>query len=214
MAERANSSEDRYAHLRDYALRQKQATVDRLKQAITQLEKEARAVTTFTIKEISGLDYMAYYRNAEALAIFRAHSTHLRKQHAMAQMKRRRVTRSPSGEQEIIVPSRDPLLHYKKPRLVAELRAARAKHDQMEQQYQALLQEHMDCGLAIARLQTQLGSASSFSGAVPLILAKRGTWTTKLAKNKLPVCPIGHDCSRQTGITSLRKLNGGGKIDS
>src|SRR6266702_6365507 len=100
----------------------------------------------FTIKEISGLDYMAYYRNAEALALFRSHSTHLRKQREIAQSKRRGATRPPSEEQEAIVPSRDPLLHYKKPRLVAELRAARAKHDQMEQQYQALLQEHMHCG--------------------------------------------------------------------
>ena len=96
-----------------------------------------------TIKEVSGLDYMAYYRNAEALALFRSHSTHLRKQRALAQSKRRGATRPPSGEQEAIVSSRDPLLHSKKPRLVAELRAARAKQDQMEQRYQALLQEHM-----------------------------------------------------------------------
>ena len=162
MAERANPSEDRYAHLRDYATRQKQATVDRLKQAITQLEQESRPVTTFTIKEISGLDYMAYYRNAEALALFRSHSTHLRKQRAIAQSKRRGTTRSPSGEQEAIVSSRDPLLHYKKPRLVAELRAARAKQEQLEQQYQALLQEHMSCGLTIARLQTQLAEHQAF----------------------------------------------------
>jgi hypothetical protein len=162
MAERANPSEDRYAHLRAYATRQKQATVDRLKQAITQLEKESRPVTTFTIKEISGLDYMAYYRNAEALALFRSHSTHLRKQRAIAQSKRRGATSCPSGEQETMVSSRDPLLHYKKPRLVAELRAARAKQDQTEQQYQALLQEHMSCGLTIARLQTQLAEHQAF----------------------------------------------------
>jgi len=162
MAERTNPSEDRYAHLRDYATRQKQTTVDRLKQAITQLEKDSRPVTTFTIKEISGLDYMAYYRNAEALALFRSHSTHLRKQHEIARSKRRSAARPPSGEQEAIGPSRDPLLHYKKPRLVAELRAARAKHDQMEQQYQALLQEHMGCGLTIARLQTQLAEHQAF----------------------------------------------------
>ena len=61
-----------------------------------------------------------------------------------------------------IVSSRDPLLHYKKPRLVAKLRAARAKHDQMEQQYQAFLQEHMHCGLAIARLETQLAEHQTF----------------------------------------------------
>lgn len=162
MAEKTNLSQDRYAHLREYATRQKQATVDRLKQAITQLEKESRPVTTFTIKEISGLDYMVYYRNAEALALFRSHSTHLRKQRTIAQSKRRGATRSLSGEQETSVSSRDLLLHYKKSRLVAELRAARAKQDQMEQQYQALLQEHMNCGLTIARLQTQLAEHQAF----------------------------------------------------
>jgi hypothetical protein len=162
MAETPNPSEDRYAHLRAYAARQKHATLDRMTQAITQLEQEKRPITTFTIKEVSGLDYMTYYRNAEALALFRHHSTHLRKQRQKEQSKRRGATRHPSGEQEAIVSSRDPLLHYKKPRLVAELRAARAKHDQMEQQYQALLQEHMHCGLAIARLETQLAEHQAF----------------------------------------------------
>src|SRR3989442_12990850 len=130
MIEQRSPDEDRYAHLRANAAAQKQATVDRLSQAIATLEAEGRPVNTFTIKEISGLDYMAYYRNAEALALFRSHSTHLRKQREIAQSKRRGATRPPSGEQEAIVPSCDPLLHYKKPRLVAELRAARAKHDQ------------------------------------------------------------------------------------
>jgi len=55
------SSDDQYAHLRANAAVQKQTTVDRLSQAITLLEAEGRAVNTFTIKEMSGLDYMAYY---------------------------------------------------------------------------------------------------------------------------------------------------------
>ncbi len=162
MTEMANLSEDRYAHLRDYAARRKRATVDRLRLAITQLELEKRPVTTFTIKEVSGLDYMAYYRNAEALALFRRHSTHLRKEWQKEQSKRRGARSHPSGQQEILVSSRDPLLHYKKPRLVAELRTVRARCEQMEQQYQALLQEHMHCGLAIARLETQLAEHQAF----------------------------------------------------
>ncbi len=157
MTETPSPSEDRYAHLRDYAARQKQATLDRLNQAITQLEQEKRPVTTFTIKGVSGLDYMAYYRNAEALALFRRHSTYLRKERQKKQSKRRS-----SGQQETMVSSRDPLLNYKKPRLVTELRTARARRDQMEQQYQALLQEHMQCGLAIARLETQLAEHLAF----------------------------------------------------
>ena len=162
MTETPSPSEDRYAHLRDYAARQKQATLDRLNQAITQLEQEKRPVTTFTIKEVSGLDYMAYYRNTEALALFRRHSTHLRKERQKEQSKRRGTKRHLSGQQETMVSSRDPLLNYKKPRLVTELRTARARRDQMEQQYQALLQEHMQCGLAIARLETQLAEHLAF----------------------------------------------------
>lgn len=162
MREKTNPSEDRYAHLRDYATKQKRATVDRLKQAITQLEKDSRPVTTFTIKEISGLDYMAYYRNAEALALFRHHSTHLRKERQKGRSRRKHTRGSSSEQQEIQISSRDPLLNYKKSRLVTELRLARAKLDQMEQQYHMLLQEHMPCGLTIARLETQLAEHQAF----------------------------------------------------
>lgn len=162
MTEKANPPEDRYAHLRHYAASQKQATMERLRQAIAQLERENRPVTTFTIKEVSGLDYMAYYRNAEALALFRHHSTHLQKERASERSRRKGAKSRSSGQQEAQVPSRDPLLNYKKPRLVAELRAVRARHDQMELQYQTLLQEHMNCGLTIARLQTQLTEHQAF----------------------------------------------------
>ncbi len=162
MTETPSPAKDRYVHLRAHAARQKQATVDRLQQAITHLEQEKRPVTTFTIKEVSGLDYMAYYRNAEALALFRRHSTYLRKERQKKQSKRSGATRRSSGQQETMASSRDPLLNYKKPRLVTELRTARARRDQMEQQYQALLQEHMHCGLAIARLETQLAEHLAF----------------------------------------------------
>jgi hypothetical protein len=57
------SPDDQYTHLRANAAAQKQTTVDRLREAITLLEIEDRPVNTFTIKEVSGLDYMTYYRN-------------------------------------------------------------------------------------------------------------------------------------------------------
>ena len=166
MTEMPTPSEDRYAHLRAYAARQKQTTLDRLEQAIAQLEREGRPVTTFTIREASGLDYMAYYRNPEALALFRRHSTHLRKAREKAQAKRRRSWRGRSGPdpvpQEVTISSRDPLFNYKKPRLVAELRAAQAQRDQMEQHYSQLLQEQMQSGLTIARLEAQLAEYLAF----------------------------------------------------
>ena len=167
MPETPIPSKDRYSHLRAYARAQKQATVERLKQAIAALEADGRPITTFTIKEVSGLDYMAYYRNAEALSLFRRHSTHLRQEREKAQAKRRRSSRNKHAKHDEILHDlptqpRDPLLNYKKPRLVADLRAARGEREQMEQRYHMLLQEHMQCGLTIARLEAQVAEYLAF----------------------------------------------------
>src|SRR5258706_14250449 len=89
-----SSPEDRYAHLRANATAQKQATVDRRSQGITLLEAEGRPVNTFTIKEVSGLDYMVYYRNREAFQLFQEHSTHLRKEREQEQAKLQAASRA------------------------------------------------------------------------------------------------------------------------
>src|SRR3989441_6236395 len=103
MTKTPSPSEDSYAHLRANAAAQKQVTVDRLRQAITQLETEGRPVNTFTIKEVSGLNYMAYYRNREAFQLFQEHSTHLRKEREQQQAKQQvasngRSRRSKKGQ--------------------------------------------------------------------------------------------------------------------
>jgi hypothetical protein len=186
MTEMPTPSEDRYAHLRAYAARQKQTTLDRLEQAIAQLEREGRPVTTFTIREESGLDYMAYYRNPEALALFRRHSTHLRKAREKAQTKRRRSWRQRSGPdpvpQQGTVSSRDPLLNYKKPRLGAELRAAQAQRDQMEQQYSQVLSGTNAIWTHDCAFGSTACRISCIYGAFSCIFAKRGTRTTELVK--------------------------------
>ena len=181
-----DTSGDPYAHLRANAAAQKQATVDRLSQAITQLEAEGRPVNTFTIKEASGLDYMAYYRNREAFQLFQEHSTHLRKEREQDQAKLQVASRSKSRKtgkgqattHRVEVSPRDPLLDYKRPRLVELLHEARAERDEakrqlrteraeveqrakaeqvnLEQRYHKLLQEHMQCGMTIARLEAEL----------------------------------------------------------
>jgi len=116
-----SSSEGRYAHLRANAAAQRKATIDRLTQAIATLEAEQRPVNTFTIKEVSGMDYMVYYRNPEALAIFRTHSTHLREERVKEEEKRHRSQRRRARQDESLhqvkVEARDPLLNYKKPEL-------------------------------------------------------------------------------------------------
>lgn len=157
---------DRFIHLRPYAAKQKQATIDRLKQAILQLESDGRPITTFTIKEVSGLDYMAYDRNPEAFTLLRTHSSHLREAREKEQGERRASKRKRKQKegplQEVSVAPRDPLLNYKKPRLVTELRAALAERDQTQHRYHALLQEHMECGVTIARLEAQVAEYLAF----------------------------------------------------
>ncbi len=185
-------SDDRYAHLRGYAAAQKQATVDRLRQAITQLEAEGHEVSTFTIKEVSGMDYMAYYRNREAFQIFQEHSTHLRREREQAQEKRqaasrgraRKTGKGQAASHAVKVSPRDPLLDYKRPRLVELLHEARAERDEarrqlrtervkaeqhaqaeqaeLEQRYHKLLQEHMQCGITIAKLEAQVAEYLAF----------------------------------------------------
>src|SRR6266849_712309 len=183
---------DQYAHLRANAAAQKRATVDRLSQAITQLEAEGRPVNTLTIKEVSGMDYMTYYRNREAFQLFQEHSTHLRKEREQEQAKRQAASRGSSRKQRkdqaashvVKVSLRDPLLDYKRPRLVELLHEARAERDEakrqvkaerseneqrtqaaradLEQRYHKLLQEHMSCGITIAKLEAQVAEYLAF----------------------------------------------------
>lgn len=177
MTETTTSPPDRYTHLRVNAAKQRQGTVDRLKEAIRHLAAQGRPITTFTIKEVSGLDYMSYYRNPEALALFRTHSTHLRQEREKEEAKRHRSKRKRGKQDErlhqVKAEPRDPLLNYKKPELVARLQAARAAYDQLkrqakeeraqlEQQYAILLQEHMTCGVTIARLEAQNAEFQAF----------------------------------------------------
>ncbi|GHO82471.1 hypothetical protein [Dictyobacter formicarum] len=185
-------SDDAYAHLRTHAAVQRQATVDRLRQAITQLEADGRPVNTFTIKEVSGLDYMSYYRNREAFSLFQEHSTHLRKereqkwakQQAASRGRPRKTRQSQATSSRVKVLPRDPLLDYKRSRLVELLHEARAERDEAkrqarvaqveaeqqvqgerttyEQHYNTLLQEHMLCGVTIARLKAELAEFQVF----------------------------------------------------
>src|SRR5437879_11156656 len=117
-----HASDDPYAHLRANAAAQKQTTVARLSSAITQLEAEGRPVNTFTIKEVSGMDYMTYYRNREAFQLFQEHSTHLQKEREQKQAKQQPASRGKSRKTRkgqaaayrVEVSSRDPLLDYKR----------------------------------------------------------------------------------------------------
>jgi len=142
----SSSPDDPYAHLRMHAAAQKQETVDRLTRAIAELESDGRPVTTFTIREVSGLDYMAYYRNRAAFRLFQQHSTHLRKKREQEQAKRHAPSRGSKRKKRkgtdalhaVTVSPRDPLLDYQRPRLVQLLHEARAERDEARKQAQAM----------------------------------------------------------------------------
>ena len=188
----SSSSDDSYAHLRMHAAAQKQETMDRLTRAIAVLEADGRSVTTFTIREVSGLDYMAYYRNREAFQLFQEHSKHLRKKREQEQAKRQAPNRGSKRKKgkgresihAVTVSPRDPRLSYKRPRLVQLLHEAEAsrdvakrqaqaertrieqqaqtQHAELEQRYHKLLQEHISCGVKIAKLEAQVAEYLAF----------------------------------------------------
>lgn len=188
----SSSSDDSYAHLRRHAAAQKQETVDRLARAIAELEADGRPVNTFTIREVSGLDYMAYYRNRAAFQLFQEHSTHLSKKREQEHAKRqasgrgskRKKGKGRDAPHAITVSPRDPLLDYKRPRLAQLLHEARAERDEarkqaqavqasieqeaqtqraeLEQRYRKLLQEHMQCSVKIAKLEAQVAEYLAF----------------------------------------------------
>jgi hypothetical protein len=124
--------------------------------------------------------------------VFQEHSAHLRKEREQAQAKRQAVSRGKSRKPKkgqapshvVKVSPRDPLLDYKRPRLVELLHEARAERDEakrqlkaerseneqrtqaacadLEQRYHKLLQEHMSCGITIAKLEAQGASYLAF----------------------------------------------------
>ncbi len=121
------------------------------------------------------------YRNREAFALFQQHSTHLRqereKEHAKQSSSHRTSKQKAGREKEALhavkVPLRDPLLDYKRPRLVTLLREAQCERDELKQRlqeekaelerrYHALLQDHMQCELKIARLEAERAEFRAF----------------------------------------------------
>jgi len=135
---------------------------------------------------------MIYYRNREAFQIFQEHSTHLRREREQAEAQRqaagrgrtRKTGKGQAASHAVKVSPRDPLLDYKRPRLVELLHEARAERDDakrqlrterveterraqaeradLEQRYHKLLQEHMQCGVTIAHLEAELAEFQMF----------------------------------------------------
>src|SRR5260221_14306949 len=70
-------SEAQLRALRTSTAARRQTTIERLRTAIDALTAKKAKITVQTIYEECGLRYAAIHRNPEALALFRARSTHL-----------------------------------------------------------------------------------------------------------------------------------------
>jgi hypothetical protein len=145
------TSETQLAGLRTSTTERKQATVERLRAAIVALQAKKQAITVQSVYEECGLRYAAIYRNAEALDLFRANSTHL-----LAQKKSARRKGTDSSKDPAQPSRRDPLLHYRKPQLAARLREAQQHVLELEQQQAILVEAGLKREARIAELEAKL----------------------------------------------------------
>jgi hypothetical protein len=142
-------SEAQLAGIKQSTTQRRLATVERLQTAIDALKAKKQEISAQTIYDECGLRYAAIHRNPEALALFRANSTHL----VAAKKQRKRKSREDS---ETTPAPRDPLLSYKKPQLVARLRSAQQQLLEVQQQQAALVEARLKQEARIAELEAKL----------------------------------------------------------
>jgi len=142
-------SEAQLAGLKQSTTACRLATVERLRAAIAALKAKQQAISVQTIYDECGLRYAAIHRNPEALALFRANSTHL-----VTRKKRRE--RKLHDDTEAVPTPRDPLLSYQKPQLVARLRSAQQQLREAQQKQAALVEARLRQEAKIAELEARL----------------------------------------------------------
>ncbi len=131
------------------------ATVERLWTAIDALKAKKQEIAVQTIYDESGLRYAAIHRNPEALALFRANSTHV-----VAAKKQRK--RKPREDSAAMPAPHDPLLIYKKPQLVARLRSARQQLLEAQQQQAKQVEARLQQEARIAELEATLAELEPY----------------------------------------------------
>jgi len=152
-------SETQLAALHASTTERRRATIERLRTAIESLQKKKQDISVQTIYEECGLRYAAIHRNAEALALFRANSTHL-------VTRKKRTRRVHPVSEEGAPSSRDPLLNYKKPQLVARLRAAQQQLLETQKQQAALVEASIKREGRIAELEAKLARLEPYHAFV------------------------------------------------
>jgi hypothetical protein len=152
-------SEAQLAALHASTTARKLATVERLRIAIETLQKKKQKISVQTIYEECGLRYAAIHRNPEALALFQANSTHL----TTRKKRTRRVSRI---SEEVTPSSRDPLLNYKKPQLVARVRTVQQQLLETQRQQAALIEASVKREARIAELEARLAELEPYRAFV------------------------------------------------
>jgi hypothetical protein len=142
-------SEAQLAGIKQSTTARRLATVERLQTAIEALKATKQEISVQTIYDECGLRYAAIHRNPEALALFRANSTHL------VAAKKRSKRRQHVGEEATPAP-RDPLLSYKKPQLAARLRSAQQQLLDAQKQQAVLVEARLKQEAMIAELEAKL----------------------------------------------------------
>ncbi len=148
-------SEKQLVGLRASTSARKQETVERLRAAIESLQAKKQAITAQSIYAECGLHYASFRRNPEALALFRATSTHLTQ-------RKQRNKRKASDDGHSVPPSRDPLLNYHKPQLVTRLRNAQQHILDLEQQLTTLADACLQRDKRVVELETRLAELEPY----------------------------------------------------
>lgn len=157
-------SEAQLSGLRASTSARKQVTIERLQAAIEALNARKQAITVQNIYEECGLRYAAIHRNPEALALFRANSTHL--QEPKRRTKRQRQTA------DIPLPPRDSLLNYKKPQLVERLRSTQQQLQTVEQQHSVLAAAYLERETRIVELEARLAELEPYRAFVEQVRSR------------------------------------------
>jgi hypothetical protein len=142
-------SEAQLAGIKQATSARRLATVERLQAAIDVLKAKHQEISVQTIYDECGLRYAAIHRNPEALALFRANSTHL------VTTKKRSKRKRPEDLEAAPAP-RDPFLSYKKPQLVVRLRSAQQQLLEVQKQQAMLVEARLKQEARIAELEAKL----------------------------------------------------------
>lgn len=153
--------EQRLAGLRLSTSARKRETVERLHEAIESIKNKKQAITAQTIYVECGLSYASYARNPEALALFRANSTHLNQKRQRSKRKRK--------IDDALTPSRDPLMNYKKPQLVSRLREMQQQLQRQERQLAVLADGCLQRDARVAELEARLAELEPYRDFVEQI---------------------------------------------